>query len=246
MHEGDHFMELRQYWQIVRRRLWIVVVLLALVLVIHLLMRPAPAVAYQASMRFMMGVEPEAKTGDYYTYDKYYTWLTAEYLIDDTAALVRSQAFAEAVSSHLAGVGVTVPAGTIQGSTQAGQLHRVLSVHIVWGDATELGQIAQAVAAVLPDQIARHFAQIGTQSVNASLIDPPVVGEIGPSLKQKLDLPVRLALALVAGVALAFALDYLDTTVHSRQEVEQSGLDVLAEIPPPRSRSSWGLWRRLP
>jgi capsular polysaccharide biosynthesis protein len=239
-------MELRQYWQIVRRRLWLIGVLLALVLVIHVLMRPAPAISYQATMRFMMGIEPEARTGDYYTYDKYYTWLTAEYLIDDTTALVRSGAFAEAVSSHLAEIGVTVPTGAIQGSTQAGQLHRILSVHLVGGNATELGQIAQAVAEVLPDQIARHFAQVGTENVYASLIDPPAIGAIGPSLKQKLDLPLRLGLALVAGVALVFVLDYLDTTVHSRQEVEQSGLDVLAEIPPPLSRGKWGLPRWVP
>jgi capsular polysaccharide biosynthesis protein len=240
-------MELRQYWCIVRRRLWVVAALVIAVLAISVLMRSAPATAYQATMRFMMGLEPEVKTGDYYTYDKYYTWLTAEYLIDDTAALVRSRAFAEAVSSRLTGIGATVPAGAIQGSTQAGQLHRVLSVHIVWGDAGELGEIAKAVVAVLPDQIAQHFAQVGSSNVYASLIDPPAIGAIGASLKQKLDLPIRLFLALIAGVALAFVLDYLDTTVHSRQEVEQSGMEILAEIPPPRQRSRWELpGRRLP
>jgi capsular polysaccharide biosynthesis protein len=240
-------MELRQYWRIVRRRLWVVGVLFITVLVISVLTRSAPATAYQATMRFMMGLEPEVKTGDYYTYDKYYTWLTAEYLIDDAAALVRSRAFAEAVSGRLSGTGVTVPAGAIQGSTQAGQLHRVLSVQIVWGDAEELGEIANTVVAVLPDQIAGHFAQVGSSNVYASLIDPPAIGAIGASLKQKLDLPIRLFLALIAGVALTFVLDYLDTTVHSRQEVEQSGMGVLAEIPPLPQRSKWGLTRqRLP
>jgi capsular polysaccharide biosynthesis protein len=240
-------MELRQYWGIVQRRLWVVTALLIAVLVISVLMRSAPATVYQATMRFMMGLQPEVRTGDYYTYDKYYTWLTAEYLIDDTAALVRSRAFAEAVSTRLTGTGVTVPAGSIQGSTQAGQLHRVLSVHIVWGDAEELGQIANAVAAVLPDQVARHFAQVGSAGVYASLIDPPAIAAIGASWKQKLDLPMRLFLALIAGVALAFVLDYLDTSVHSRREVEQAGIEVLAEIPPQRRRGQWGLpGRRFP
>ncbi len=237
-------MELRQYWCIVRRRLWVVVALVIAVLVISVIMRSAPATAYQATMRFMMGLEPEVKTGDYYTYDKYYTWLTAEYLIDDTAALVRSQAFAEAVSSRLTGTGVTVPAGAVQGSTQTGQLHRILSVHIVWGDAEELSQIANAVVAVLPDQVARHFAQVGSSNVYASLIDPPAIGAVGASLRQKLDLPMRLVLALMAGVALAFVVDYLDTTVHSRQELEQSGLEVLAELPPLHQRSKWGFPRK--
>jgi len=240
-------MELRQYWQIIRRRLWIVAVLFVVVLVSSILTHRAPSTAYQSNMRFMIGLEPEAKSGDYYTYDKYYTWLTAEYLIDDAAELVRSGAFAQAVSSHLAGTGINVPAGAIHGSTQAGQLHRVLTVSVFWGDAEQLADIANAVVAVLPGEISRHFAQVGTSSVYASLIDPPASFAIGASLKQKLDLPLRLLLALVAGVVLTFLLDYLDETVHSKRELEQGGVDVLAEIPPLRYRDKFGLPRqRLP
>jgi capsular polysaccharide biosynthesis protein len=239
-------MELRQYGQIIRRRLWIVVALVFIVLVISMARRPAYTPFYQATMRFAMGLEPEAKTGDYYTYDKYYTWLTSEYLIDDAAELVRSNAFAQAVSNHLTSAGIRVPAGAIQGSTQAGQLHRILTVGLGWGDAGQLAEIANAVAAVLPTEIARHFAQVGTSGVYASLIDPPAIGAVGQSLKQRLDLPVRLFLALVAGIAVAFLLDYLDETVHSRQELEQSGLDVLAEIPPDNHRGIRLPWQRSP
>ncbi len=239
-------MELRQYWQIVRRRLWIVIALFSVVLILSLLVRPAPSVAYQATMRFVMGLEPEPSTGDYYTYDKYYTWLTAEYLIDDAAALVRSRAFAEAVSTHLDGAGISIPAGAISGSTQTGQLHRILTVSIIWGDAGQLEDIANSVAVVLPSEVAKHFAQVGTSAVQASLIDPPAIGAIGASLTQKLDLPIRLLLAAFAGVALTFLVDYLDDTVHSRQELEQVGLDVLVEIPPLHSRSYLGRSQRLP
>jgi len=240
-------MELREYWQIIRRRLWIVITLLLIVLVISALMGPRRAPVYQVTMRFMMGLEPEAKSCDYYAYDKYYTWLTAEYLIDDASELVRSSAFAQAVSERLAGTGVSVPAGIIHGSTQAGQLHRILTVSVVWGDAAQLADIANAVADVLPSEIARHFAQVGTSAVYASLIDPPAIGPVGASLKEKLDLPIRLLLALVAGIALTFLLDYLDDTVRSRQELEQSGINVLAEIPPARHDGGFGLSRkRLP
>ena len=238
-------MELRQYWQIVYRRWWIIVSLLLLVLVISMLMRPARAPVYVASMRFMMGLEPEVKTGDYYTYDKYYTWLTAEYLVDDVSELVRSGAFAQAVSQQLGSAGITVPAGAIQGSTQAGTLHRILSVSIVWGDTGELAHIANAVVAVLPSEIAKHFAQVGTGGVYASLIDPPAIGGVGASLREKMDIPIRLLLALIAGVALAFVLDYLDDSVRNKGELENGGVTVLAEIPPARP-NPFGFTRRLP
>jgi capsular polysaccharide biosynthesis protein len=240
-------MELREYWQIIRRRFWIVITLLLIVLVVSVLTRPTRAPVYQVTMRFVMGLEPEAKSGDYYAYDKYYTWLTAEYLIDDASELVRSSAFAQAVSDRLAGAGISVPAGIIYGSTQAGQLHRILAVSIVWGVEAQIGDIANAVADVLPREIARHFAQVGTSGVHASLIDPPAISPVGASLKEKLDVPIRLVLALVAGIALTFLLHYLDDTVHKRQELEQSGIAVLAEIPPVPHRSRLGLsQKRLP
>jgi capsular polysaccharide biosynthesis protein len=238
-------MELRQYWKIIYRRWWIIVALLLVVLILSMLTRPSRAPVYVASMRFMMGLEPEAKTGDYYTYDKYYTWLTTEYLVDDVSELVRSGAFAQAVSQQLANLGVTVPAGAIHGSTQAGTLHRILTVNIAWGDAGELAQIANAVVAVLPSEVANHFAQVGTSGVYASLIDPPGIGAVGASLREKMDIPIRLLLALVAGIALAFVLDYLDESVRNRGELENVGVTVLAEIPPVRSRPL-GLIRRLP
>jgi capsular polysaccharide biosynthesis protein len=240
-------MELRQYWQIVYRRWWIIVSLLLVVLIISVIAgkaSPARAPVYAASMRFMMGLEPEAKTGDYYTYDKYYTWLAAEYLVDDVSELVRSGAFAQAVSQQLGSAGVTVPAGAIHGSTQAGTLHRILTVSITWGDAEQLAQIANAVVAVLPGEIAKHFAQVGTSGVYASLIDPPAIGGVGASLRQKMDIPIRLLLGLIAGLALAFVLDYLDDSVRNKVELESSGVSVLAEIPP--AQPQWlGLTQRL-
>ncbi len=228
-------MELHQYWQVICRRWWIIVSLLLVVLLVSILVRPTRAPVYVASMRFMMGLEPEAKTGDYYTYDKYYTWLTAEYLVDDVSELVRSGAFAQAVTRQLASMGITVPSGAIHGSTQAGTLHRILTVNVTWGNAEQLAQIANAVVAVLPGEIAKHFAQAGTGGVYASLIDPPAIGGVGASIREKMDIPIRLVLALVAGLALAFVLDYLDDSVRSRRELENGGLEVLAEIPATRA-----------
>jgi capsular polysaccharide biosynthesis protein len=136
------------------------------------------------------------------------------------------------VSDRLSHREINVPAGAIQGSTQAGQLHRILTVSVTWADESQLGDIANTVAAILPGEIAKHFAQVGTSGVSASLVDPPAVGMVAASLREKLDLPLRLLLAVVVGVALALVLDYLDDTVRSRQELEESGVNVLAEIPP--------------
>lgn len=224
-------MELRQYWNIIRRRAWIVPAIVGAVLLASVLYRPTHPPTYVATMRFMMGLEPEAKTGDYYTFDRYYTWLTAEYLVDDVSELVRSGAFAQAVSENLAGTGIAVPAGAIQGSTQAGTLHRILTVSIVWGDSEQLALIANSVANLLSSEVARHFAQVGTGGVRASLIDPPAIGGVGQSLREKMDLPIRLVLAVAAGLFLILLLDYLDDSVRDSSELESRGLSVLGQVP---------------
>lgn len=236
-------MELKEYGRLLRRRWWLVVVPIVIVLLVSLPKALTPkAPTYQASMRFAVGVAPEPRAGSYYTYDRYYTWLASEYLVDDLAEVVKSHSFARIVSEELAGLGIQVPVGAIRGSTQAGKLHRILTVDIVWGQEGELRDIANAAVKALQEHSADFLAQLGSENAQVSLIDPPTIFPVGASLKERLDLPIRLFLALVAGVALAFLCDYLDDSVRERQEVETIGLTVLGEIPP-FPRKSWLPWR---
>ncbi len=231
-------MELRHYWRIVRRRLGWILLLLFVVLISHVALTRTPPPVYAASMRFVVGVRPEAGDNEIYRYDRYYTWLTAEYLVDDLSEVVKSQAFAQDIAER---AGLAVPAGAIQGATSAGKLHRILTVSITWPDAAELERLANAVVVTLRDEGGAYFAQLSTEEAVVSLIDPPAVGVVGPSLRQRLDLPLRLILALAAGVGLAFLLDYLDDTIRE-EDLAALGLDVLARIP--RERRASILWRR--
>lgn len=229
-------MELRQYWRIVRRRLWMVVLLVAIVLGASLALRsPRPAL-FQASMRFNVSLEPESKGGEYYSYDRYYAWLASEYLIDDLTEVVKSEAFAETVSRELADIDF----GT--GTITAEKKHRIMTIRIVWGNEKELRSIAEATAKVIREQSSDFFGQLSTRETDIKLIDPPSIAPASRSLKDKLDLPIRLLLALLAGVSLTFLLDYLDETVRDRAEVEAMGIEVLGEIPPTRRR--WFRWSR--
>jgi capsular polysaccharide biosynthesis protein len=186
-------------------------------------------------MRFVVGLRPEPSNGPYYTYDRYYTWLTAEYLLDDLAEVVKSRAFVQDVARS---AGLDLPPGIIQGATAAGKLHRILTVTINWPNAEELTRIANALVSVLCEHGATYFAQLSADSAVISLIDPPSVSQAGVPLRQRLDLPLRLLLALIAGVGLTFLLDYLDVTIRNRADLEELKLPILAEIP---SRHRWPL-----
>jgi capsular polysaccharide biosynthesis protein len=239
-------MELRQYWRIVYKRLWIAIVLIVIVLVSSLVLQPGRPALYQASMRFTVGLVPESTSGDYYAYDRYYTWMASEYFVDELTEIVGSEAFARAVSEELANSGLDLPAGSLHGSLGADRKHRILTLRITWGDEAQLGEIANAAAKVLRERSADFLGQLGTTDADIRLIDPPVVFSAGRSLKEKLDLPIRLVLALVTGVALTFLLDYLDATVRGRAEVEAMGLAVLGEIPPLPGRRRFPWERKLP
>jgi capsular polysaccharide biosynthesis protein len=231
-------MELRLYWKIIKRRLWLIVALLVIVGASFLVYAPQSPTSFVANMRFVVGIQPEPGSG--YTYDRYYTWLTAEYLLDDMAEVVKSQAFANDVAAL---AGLDVPVGAIQGATSAGKLHRILNVSVTWHNQEELARIANAIVQNLVERGNVYFAQLATDQALVSVIDPPTIFQPGPSLRQRLDLPLRLMLALVVGVFGAFVWNYLDDTLREPSELEQLGVTVLAEIP---NGDRWParLWRR--
>ena len=176
-------MELREYWRIIRRYWWLPVGLALLTGILTVVMQrpwqPRPT-TYNAAMRFNVGVKPE-RIPDVYTYDRYYTMLTSEYLVDDLGEIVRSQLFTEEVSRRTAEQGIVVPPGSIGSSTQPGKLHRILTVNVNWPDAAELQVIADAVAATLTESSADFFAQFSAEEADIRLIDPPVIGAVGVS-----------------------------------------------------------------
>lgn len=227
-------MELIAYWEVLRRRWWLPLLLAGLVAAFSAVqLRPwqTPPPTYSASMRMLVGVMPAAEA-DVAAYDpRYYAWLTSEYLVDDFSEVVRSDLFARAVSARLAGRSLQVPAGTIQGSAATGKQHRIITLSFSWGNAEELAAIAEAAAAELCENAPRYFQQLGTEGAGVTLLDPPVVGVVGPGLRDKLEWPLRIALGLAVGLGLAFLLDYLDASVRDRRTLEELGLPLLGEIP---------------
>jgi capsular polysaccharide biosynthesis protein len=226
-------MELKLYWHILWKRIWIPALLVVVVGLVSWLTRQTPPTTYNATMRFTVGVRPQ-EIANQYNYDSYYAWLSSEYLADDMTAIVSSQAFAEDVNRRLEELGssVRIPAGSIGGVTMAEKQHRILRLNMSWGNAAELADISRAVVIVMEQDSPKYLTQLGTPGALIQVIDPPAPPTANsPSLTQRLDLPVRLLLALAAGVALVFLLDYLDDSVRGRADLEALGLPVLAEVP---------------
>jgi len=225
-------MELRAYWRIIWRRWWLIAALLAIVLVVSLVTYQEPAPVYQATMRFAIGIEGDEPVSAASGEGRSDAWLASEYLADDLSEVLKGGDFAGRISQK---VGFGVPAGAIFASRE----HRIMTVSVTWSDPDQTQAIAEAVGAAVEDGGSDYFPQLVGVEARAVLIDGPGIGQVGRSLKSKLDLPMRLFIALLAGVALAFLWDYLDDTVRDRADAETLGAPILGEIPREGRR-----WRR--
>jgi capsular polysaccharide biosynthesis protein len=190
-----------------------------------------PPPTYTANLRVLVGVLPLVNA-DISAYDsRYYAWLTSEYLVDDFTEVVSSRLFAVGVNERLRESGIEIPPRLISGSANTGKQHRILSLSLSWGDPDQLRAIANAVVDEFEENAADYFEQLGTPQTAVTLLDAPTIHTVPPSLRHRLEFPLRLLLALIAGVVLVFVLDYLDDSVRGRRDLESLGMDVLASVP---------------
>jgi capsular polysaccharide biosynthesis protein len=224
-------MELREYWKAIRRRWGLVLIPALIVLLLGVAAyRPAPP-TYNAGVRFIVGQPPAVGATDE---GRYYNWLTSEYIVNGLNDWVRGGNFAQAVSDHLAAQGISVPPGAIQGGLAADNARSMMTLSLNGSDAALLEQMMTGAIVVLTEQNAQALPQLGGETAVLVQLDEPVVNQIPGSIRSQLDLPLRVALALVAGVGLALLAEYLDPTVRERRELERMGLVVLGEIPKER------------
>ena len=230
-------MELREYTRVVWRYVWLIAALVLVVGVGSWLFRSQPAPQYTASVRFTIGVNAPPATS-VQGYDPILTsYQASEYIRDDFVEIVQSDVFADDVNAQLkqAGVnGVTITKGNISAAVE--KQRRLMSMTVSWNNPEQAQKIADAAVANLSQNNNKYFAQLGATGAMIAVIDKPAVSRVGASLREQVDIPIRVLIALLAGIALAFVLDYLDSSVRDAREAEALGLHVIGEIPRPRRR----------
>jgi len=228
--------ELRVYWQVFLRRWWIAASLTTLVAVISFAASPLAQGSYLAPFRVLVTL-PAQPPGAFYTYDRYYTFLSTEYLTDDVIEVVRSQAFHEAVRAELGSSGSAPfsPSRTFSIASQARteRAARVISVTVSSNDLEQVRLAAEAATRVLKSRLTDFLPTLVSSGVSITVIDPPVAQAPTTGGRNYLNVALRAALGLIAGLGLIFLLHYLDTTLYNAEEAGASlGLEVLAAVPP--------------
>ncbi len=222
-------MELRAFWNIFRRR-WLLVLIPPLVVALFsaVTYQPPPAPGFNVGVNFIVAQSP-SPGAELVDEDRYYNWLGSEYIVNGLTDWAVSGTFKTAVSNQLAQENIDVAPGSF--SVSADNVRSKLQLFIQHADAETLGHIIDAAITVLSEQNADALPQLGGETAVLVLLDEPVVTPLPRSLSNLLDIPLRIAIGLAAGLGLALLVEYLDPTIRNREEAEAMGFAVLGEIP---------------
>ena len=223
-------MELRLILKILLRRWWLELLPPILVGAYTVITYQPPATTYATTLRFSVGYTPQQETTT--LYDRFYpAWLTSEYIAGGLSDWAKTGDFAQTVAEDATSHGHAIAAPEVAGSITSDHLRSIVVLYLNGGDQEKLTAIASSAAHVFQTRNGVVFPQNGPSGATVTPLDTPAVAPALPSLRSRLDIPIRIGLALALGIALAFAAHYFDPCIRDRQEVEALGLTIVGEIP---------------
>lgn len=189
-------MELRAYWSIIWRRIWVIALVVGIVALYvgyqyyYLRKTPGALKTYQSSVAFQVGLESTTKATDQ-NYGDYTT--TAETLADTLIAspnpILSSKEFDMQVIQQIstdmsvikqryganADLGPWNNAGSIGQSLAGGRTHTIVTINVTWPTAAGAWAIAQAVGEVSVAHIGTYLDYVVTNDPTHKSADPKYV-----------------------------------------------------------------------
>ena len=243
-------MELRRYWATLWRYRWLV---LALPFIVGLgssalwLIQPN---GYSTTLKMQLALAPPQITAgdEFFRYDSYYNYLATEYAVDDLAEVLNGNVFADAVAATLRGpgYGLSIEDEEVRGAFTARRVHRVLIIDVTGSSNDRAVAIARAVGDTMGRDPVKYFTKgdlVPRQGAATLVIEAPLEAR-GDRVRRALDVVLQTAVALFAGVALAFLLDYLNDRLRDADGARDAlDLPVLGQIPQGATASGGGRGR---
>jgi capsular polysaccharide biosynthesis protein len=101
-------MELRQYWNVIWRRRWLVLAIVAIAALLSAFLLLTTPKSFKTEIKFITRQEPTVDNPGspgivggpgnlVFTFNRYYNWFSSEFLVDDYTQITRSDAFAGSV-----------------------------------------------------------------------------------------------------------------------------------------------------
>ncbi len=219
-------MQLRSYLAIVQRY-WVVIGILPLLVgVISLVLALRQPQQYRAIARAMVTqtVHVQPQTGAFPDFNLNYSWASSEYILDDLPQLVKSRVFAEDVSTLAAAEGYPIDPTVVMATLNAETLHRTMTLSASTADPVIAVAMVRGAVTALQANGLKYWdrALPDDTGLKVALLDLPTSATPTRSMRHLLfDVGLRIMLALVAGIGLAFLLHYLDDRLRYAHQVEE-------------------------
>jgi len=197
---------------------------------------------YEGEVRFIVRQQPTADNSNYvvFTFDRYYNWFGSEFLVDDYTQIVDSDAFAQSILGIMQyRLTLGKPRGTlttadIKGALEVDRRQRELRVKVTASSREETKELADTVAMILTDAKLKPIkgSMVDDKAVFTQ-IDEATPDEIQSTrTKELINTIVRIAIGLAAALALAFLLEYLDSSIRDEKDAQRVlEMPVLGTIP---------------
>ena len=251
-------MELRDYASIIRRRLWIIVLVVIIVGLYSgyqyykLHKTPGALKTSQSQVIMLIGLQAASGVTIHSNYSDYVSVsesIADEYINGPTLTspsfdhLVYQQLLADENGS-LANLG-GLQEGNIAGALSAGRAHSLVTVTATWPNGAGAQALAKAVGEVTTAHIDEYMDYVVSSNASSSTGSsrPVIAARIvnsatapvtvaGSSASKTTLLAALVIVGLIIGLALAFLIEYLDDRIRRANDVVQLlQLPVYGEIP---------------
>lgn len=223
-------MDFRQLTKAVKRWWWIGIIPVIVVLLYVGISYKKPSVTYQVAMRFAAGSEPANTLSD--DYDRYYAWLSSEYIANGLADIATSDSFATGISKALSEQGMEIPPAVVRNAIASDNTQSTVFIYVTWYDPTQAVELAKVISAVLINSGPVYYPQMSKIGPVARLIDTPTAYPLPVPLRAQLIGPaIRIGLAAALGFGLILLAFTLDPTIREVDELVARNLPYLGSIP---------------
>lgn len=221
---------LKQGLRAIIRWFWLALLPVVVIALYLVLTYQEPPTSYQIVMQLATGGQPAEQLSK--DYDRYYAWLSSEYIANGLSDIAVTQEFSQKVSERLEEEGLEISAAQLRGALASDNTQSVAIIYLTWPDPDELSHLAPIVGHTLIDSGSTFYPQMRNIGPVARIIDVTDPHPIAPSLKTQLLGPgLRLALGGAVGIGLALVAHYLDPFVRSVKDLEAQEVTLLSQIP---------------
>ncbi|WP_082726946.1 YveK family protein [Paenibacillus riograndensis] len=221
-------LDLRDYFQIVRKRLWMIVSIVVVVCIlagVYSLYIKNPV--YEASTKIIVNQTPTQSTVAQLDLNQINTNIQ---LINTYKEIIKTPAILDVVAKNYPQFNLTAEDLLKKVNVSSVNNTQVMTLVVRDNSYQRAAEIVNAISLVFKQEIPSLFNVQNVSILNEAKVDPPVApGPVEPNVV--MNLAIAFIVSLMIGLGIAFLLEYLDDTLKTEEDIEKYlGLPTIAMI----------------